>query len=274
MNSLPATKIVLSALVAAGLGCSESGDSLLDVEEDSQALQWSWAAPRPTVVLVHGSFADGTGWQHVIPLLEKRGYPVTAVQIPLTSVADDVATTKRVLDAESTKGPVIAVAHSYGGVALTGAAAGNPQIKALVYVDAFVPEVGEVLGELAGRVPLPLLEALVPDSAGFLYIDRAKFSDLFCADVSRTEARVLAAAQRPLFGGIFMEMVDSAAWKTIPSWYLLGRQDRTIVPDLQRFMAKRAGAKITEIDSSHVPFISQPRVVVRLIEQAAVSTAR
>ena len=280
MENRQGTKILLAlaVLLLGGPGCLDSAEKpsevQQEVQEDGEALRWVSQAPKPTVVLVHGAFADGTGWQHVIPLLEKRGYPVIAVQNPLTSVADDVATTKRVLDAEAKKGPVIAVGHSFGGVAITGAAAGNPQVKALVYVDAFAPDAGEVLGELAGRFPGPLLEALVPDEAGFLYIDRARFQDLFCADVTRTEARVLAAAQRPLFGGVFMQMLDRAAWKEIPSWYLVGKQDQAVVPDLQRFMAERAGARITEIDSSHVPFISQPRTVVRLIEEAAVSTAQ
>jgi pimeloyl-ACP methyl ester carboxylesterase len=273
MNDVHGSTVALAALASA-LGCSEAAGTPAEVDQEGEATLWTSPSPKPTVVLVHGAFADGTGWQHVIPLLEKRGYPVIAVQNPLTSVADDIATTKRVLDAESQKGPVIAVAHSFGGVAITGAAAGNLQVKALVYLNAFAPDAGEVLGELASRYPGVPLEALVPDAAGFLYIDRARFQDLFCADIPRTEARVLAAAQKPLSSGVFTQMLDQAAWKTIPSWYLLGHQDRIVVPDLQRFMATRAGAKLTEIDSSHVSFISHPKVVVRLIEEAAVATVK
>ena len=273
MNDVSASYVGLAALAFA-LGCSEVAATPAELEQHGEALRWTSRSPRPRVVLVHGAFADGTGWQHVIPLLEDRGYPVVAVQNALTSVQDDIATTKRVVDAESQKGPVIVVGHSFGGVPITAAAAGNPQVKALVYVNAFAPDIGEVLGELAGRFPGVPLDALVPDAAGFLYIDRARFHELFCADIPRTEARVLAATQKPLSGGVFMQKLDRAAWRTIPSWYLLGRQDRVVVPELQRFMATRAGAKVTEIDSSHASFISHPRTVVRLIEQAAAATVR
>src|SRR5881296_1199246 len=143
---------------------------------------------KPAIVLVHGAFADGSGWRHVIPLLEQDGYTVTAVQNPLTSFGDDVATTKRVIDAQ--KGSVVAVGHSYGGAVITGAAVGNPHVKALVYVAAFGPESGETIKELLNKYgPTPLDAALAPDAAGFLYIDRAKFHDVVAKDVSLAEAR-------------------------------------------------------------------------------------
>jgi pimeloyl-ACP methyl ester carboxylesterase len=147
---------------------------------------------KPSIVLVHGAFADGSGWQKVIPILEADGYFVTAVQNPLTSLPDDVATTKRVIDGQ--KGPVVVVGHSYGGAVITGAAAGNSNVKALVYVAAFAPESGEPLGAPGEKfAPSPLSSALVPDAAGFLYIDRAKFHDVFCKDLSEADARVMAA---------------------------------------------------------------------------------
>lgn len=224
-------------------------------------------APKPAIVLVHGAFADGTSWQHVIPRLERDGYTVIAVQNPLTSFKEDVQTTKRVIDAQ--KGPVVVVGHSYGGAVITEAAAGNTNVKSLVYISAFAPEAGELVNAFGEKYPVPLGQALKPDAAGFLYIDRAQFHDVFAKDLSPTEANVLAATQKPLNGSAFNASVDQAAWKTIPSWYLVTQEDRAINPDLERFYAKRMGAKTTEIKSSHVSFISHPKEVTQLIEQAA-----
>jgi pimeloyl-ACP methyl ester carboxylesterase len=223
----------------------------------------------PRIVLVHGAFADGTGWQHVIPPLEERGYVVTAVQNPLISLADDIATTKRVLDAEAQKGSVIAVGHSYGGAVITGAAAGNPNVKALVYIAAFAPEAGEAVAAFLEQYPSLLGSGTVADAAGFVFVDRDKFREIFAADVDRKEARVMAATQKPIFGGIFGQAPEAAAWKTIPSWYLLTTQDHAINPDLERLYAKRIGATTVEIGSSHAVFVSHPHAVVELIEQAA-----
>ena len=224
---------------------------------------------KPSIVLVHGAFADGTGWQHVIPLLEEDGYFVTAVQNPLTSLADDIATTKRVIDAESQKGSVVVVGHSYGGAVITGAAAGNTNVKALVYLAAFAPEVGEPVAAFLEQYPSLLGTGLVPDAAGFLYIDRTKFREIFAKDVDRTEQHVMAATQKPIFGQIFGQAPAAAAWKDIPSWYLVSKGDNAINPDLERFYAKRMGATTSEIDASHVAFISRPKEVVKLIEKAA-----
>ena len=228
---------------------------------------------KPSIILVHGTNADATSWQHLIPLLQQDGYTVTAVQNPLTSLPDDIATTKRVIDAQ--QGPVVVVGHSYGGNVITSAAAGNPQVKALVYINGFAPEPGETISELSGRyAPPPLSKALVADTAGFLYIDREKFHEVFAKDVSTVEARVMAVTQKPAAKVIFDQSVDSAAWKTIPSWYLVGQEDQAINPELERFMAKRIGAKTTEIKASHVPFISHPREVAKLIIEAASSAVK
>jgi pimeloyl-ACP methyl ester carboxylesterase len=228
---------------------------------------------KATIVLVHGAFADGSGWAKVIPILEADGYTVIAVQNPLTSLADDVATTKRVIDAQ--KAPVVVVGHSYGGAVITAAAAGNANVKALVYVAAFAPEADEVLGAPGAKFAAPALaSALVPDAAGFLYIDRAKFHDAFCKDVPAADARVMAATQKPLSGSVFTTAVPGGAWKTIPSWYIVASEDQAINPELERFYAKRMGATTTEIKSSHVPFLSHPQEVVKVIEAAAASKAR
>lgn len=226
----------------------------------------------PAIVLVHGAWADGTGWQEVIPLLEEKGYPVIAVQNPLISLANDVETTRRVIDAQP--GPVIVVGHSYGGAVISGAAAGATNVKALVFVAAFALDANETGISLLTQFPTELGAALVPDAAGFLYIDRAKFRAIFAADVNKTTARVMAAAQKPVNGHIFVETLDAAAWRTIPSWYMVASEDKALSPDMERFLAKRMNATTVEVKSSHVPFISHPQEVVKLIEQAAKATVQ
>src|SRR5262245_36673948 len=224
--------------------------------------------PQKTVVLVHGAFADASGWSRIIPILERDGYFVTAVQIPLTSLSDDIATAKRVVDAQ--KGPVVLVGHSYGGAVITGAAAGNSNVKALVYLAAFAPEAGEPLGAPGKNFAQPPLNsALVPDSAGFLYIDRSKFHDAFCKDLPDGEARIMAVTQKPLSSSVSEASAPGAALKTVPSWFLVSKEDHAINPDLERFYAKRMGATTSEIASSHVAFLSHPQDVVKVIEGAA-----
>jgi pimeloyl-ACP methyl ester carboxylesterase len=223
---------------------------------------------KPSIVLVHGTFADGSGWYRVIPLLEQDGYTVTAVQNPLTSLADDVAATRRVI--ESQPGPVVLVGHSYGGAVITAAAAGLPKVKSLVYVAAFAPDAGESVGYLLGSMtPSDLGPALLPDAGGFFTIDRRRFHEVFAKDLSPADARILAAAQKPAAGAILETPVTDAAWRQLPSWYVVAAQDRTINPDLQRFMSKRMRARTAEVQSSHVPFLSRPANVAAAILEAA-----
>jgi pimeloyl-ACP methyl ester carboxylesterase len=171
--------------------------SLLTLAVTSSAL-----AQKPAIVLVHGAFADASSWSKVIPILEQDGYFVTAVQIPLTSLPDDVAVAKRVIDAQ--KGAVVVVGHSYAGAVITDAAAGNPNVKSLVYVNAFAPDAGEALAEAGNKFPQPSLNsALIPDAARFLYIDRAKVHDVFCKDLPASDARIIAATQKPLNKAVF-----------------------------------------------------------------------
>src|SRR5438876_802163 len=191
------TRILITALIVTSLGSNLAAQAA------------PAASAKPTIVLVHGAFADGSSWQRVIPILQRDGYNVIAVQNPLTSLAADVETTKRVVDAQT--GPVVLVGHSYGGAVITAAAAGSSNVKSLVF----------------------------------------------------------AATQKPIIGSVFGAAPDQAAWKTIPSWYLVSQDDKAINPDLERFYAKRMNARTTEIKSSHVPFISHPADVARLIEQAA-----
>ena len=229
-------------------------------------------AAKPTIVLVHGAFADASSFQYVIPLLLNDGYNVVAVQNPLSSLKDDITTTKRLIDAQ--KGPVVVVGHSYGGVVISGAAAGNPNVKALVYLAAFAPEANEPVGPLTDKYPSKLGPALRPDAAGFLYIACDAVHDVFAADLPVSAARVVCATQKPVHNSVFGASIGTPAWKTIPSWYLVSKQDHALNPDLERFYAKRMGARTSEIDASHVAFISHPKVVARLIEQAAAATGK
>ena len=223
---------------------------------------------KPSIVLVHGAFSDGCSWKKIIPILEEEGFTVTAVQNPLRSLAEDVATTKRGIEAQ--KGDVVLVGHSYGGSVITDAAAGNDKVKALVYVAAFAPEAGETVGGLIGKFPpADLGTALAPDSASFLYIDRTKFHHVFAEDIPEWEASIMAAAQKPIAASAFGESTTSATWKTVPSWYVVTTLDHAVNPELQRFMAKRIGAQITELKASHVPFLSQPEEISRVIKAAA-----
>jgi len=226
---------------------------------------------KTTVVLVHGAFADGGSWGNVIPLLEQAGYDVIAVQNSLTSYSDDVATTRRVIDAQS--GPVVLVGHSYGGAVITRAALGAPNIKALVYVAAFAPEAGENLQALLQQYPSKIGGALRPDAAGFLYIDRAQFKEVFAADVSERDLSVMSASQKPIASQTFGQAYEAPAWKEFPCWYLVASEDQAINPDLERLFAQRMKATTREVQSSHVPFASNPSVVAEIIIEAAEATA-
>jgi pimeloyl-ACP methyl ester carboxylesterase len=228
---------------------------------------------KPTVVLVHGAWADGTSWQHVIALLERDGYPVVAVQNPLSSVADDVANTRRVI--QNQKGPVVVAGHSYGGMVMTGAAAGESNVKALVYITAFAPDSGEALGPSSAKFPqMAGIGTLAPDTGGYLYIGREKFHEYFCADVPEAEAQTMFAVQKPLAATIFGQTLEAAAWKKVPSWYLVSQNDLMINPEQERFYANRMQSTTIELKSSHCSLVSHPAEVTKLIEDAGTSTAK
>jgi pimeloyl-ACP methyl ester carboxylesterase len=230
------------------------------------------AAAKPSIVLVHGAFADGSGWSDVIRILQRKGYKVTAAQNPLSSYQEDIATTKRLIDAQT--GQVVVVGHSYGGAVITGAAANNPNVKALVYVAAFAPDAGEPIGAYLEKYPSLLGGSLRPDAAGFAYIDRAAFHEVFAKDLPETETDVMAAAQKPAIGTAFGSSPTVAAWRTIPSWYIVARDDHAINPDLERFFAARMGATTKEIKASHVMFMSHSREVAQVIEDAATAPSK
>lgn len=225
------------------------------------------AEPIKNVVLVHGAFADGSGWRAVAEILERDGYSVSVVQEPETSLADDVAATKRVI--ERVNAPLILVGHSYGGAVITEA--GNePQVRGLVYIAAFQPDNGETLGGLLKQMP-PAANSAVPAGEGYVIVNPKTFHADFAADVPAKEADFMAISQVPVSTSVFGTPIANAAWHNKPSWYAVATEDRMINPDLERFMAKRAGSTTIEVKGSHVIFLSQPQIVAKLIEQAAKS---
>ena len=222
--------------------------------------------PIKNIVLVHGAFADGSGWQGVYKILIKRGYHVSVVGNPNTGLADDVAATKRVLALQ--KGPSILVGHSYGGAIITEAG-NDSNVVGLVYVSAFVPDANETLLSLSEAGPPRPNSGILPPVDGFIWYDKAKFHSGFCADLPKEQADFMADAQVPLAASAFGTPITQAAWKTKPSWNVVSTEDQTIPPDGQRVMAKRAGSKITEVKGSHAVFIAQPKAVADVIEAAA-----
>jgi pimeloyl-ACP methyl ester carboxylesterase len=218
------------------------------------------------VVLVHGAFADGSGWRAVADILEHDGYSVSVVQEPETSLADDAATTKRII--ARVNAPLILVGHSYGGAVITQA--GNePLVRGLVYIAAFQPDSGETLGALQQQKPPAAGNNVVPAGEGFVIVDPKVFHADFAADLPAKEANFMAISQVPISVTAFGTPIANAAWRNKPSWYAVATQDRMINPDLERFMAKRAGSTTIEVKGSHAIYASQPRIVAKLIEQAA-----
>jgi pimeloyl-ACP methyl ester carboxylesterase len=225
------------------------------------------AKPVKNIVLVHGAFADGSSWAKVIPILQAKGYKVTAVQNPLTSFADDLAATNRVLAQQD--GPVILVGHSWAGVVITEAGM-DPKVVGLVYVAAFAPDQGEAVGDLGKAYPPPpALAAPIVDKDGFLSLSTDAVVKHFASDLPASEARVIAATQGPIAGSAFGAQVSGVAWKTKPSWYIVSKLDGAIAPDEERFFAKRMKATTTELDASHVSMLSQPKAVAAVIMDAA-----
>lgn len=221
---------------------------------------------RPTIVLVHGAWADGSGWQGVYGLLRREGYPVRVVQHPTISLADDVAAVRRVMD--DVEGEVILVGHSYGGLVITEAG-NDPRVAGLVYVAGWALDDGQSIGALIESLPPDApLPPILPPRDGFLLLDRAEFPAAFAADVPEETARFMADSQVPWGVGALQGAVTSAAWRNKPSWYLLTQDDRMIPPPLQRSMATRAGSRVVEEPGSHAVFVSRPEVVARLVVAA------
>ena len=226
------------------------------------------AAPAvKNVVLVHGGFVDGSGWQGVYDILKKDGFNVTVVQNPTATLADDVAVTLRAIAAQD--GPTLLVGHSYGGVVISEAGV-DPKVKGLVYIAAFAPDQGESVSSLiANPPPGAPVPPILPPQDGYLFLDRGKFAASFAADVEPAQAGFMAASQVPWGVAALQGQVTTPAWKSRPSWYLVTADDRMIPAPAQRQMAARAGATVVETAGSHAIYISNPKVVADLIEQAA-----
>ena len=230
------------------------------------------ADTRPTVVLVHGAFADGSSWNKVIPLLQAQGLNAVAVQNPLTSLEDDVAFARRVIDAQT--GPVVLVGHSWGGSVITQAG-GHDKVKALVYVAAFAPSLNTAPVVDTKDFPAPPGFAhFIPDADGFLTLPADAIARDFAQDVSAEEANLIHATQGAVRGANFEQPVTVAAWTTKPSWYIVAANDRMIDPGAQRALAKKIAATTTELPTSHVPMVSDPEAVAKVIVEAARAAAK
>ncbi|MFV5703248.1 alpha/beta hydrolase [Flavobacterium sp. XS2P12] len=240
------------------------------------AITTSSAQTAPTkiknVVLVHGAFADGSGWRNLYEVLTKKGYKVTIVQNPLTSLEDDVAATKVVLDNQN--GPTILVGHSWGGAVITEAG-NHPNVAGLVYVAAFQPDNGEsALQWLQTAPPAPENGVLPPNDKGIVYYDQAKYHAGFCADISKEEADFMYASQGAFYAKGFVTPITKAAWRDKPAYAIIATQDKSIDPSIQRAMYKRSNTKVTEVKGSHVVFMSQPDAVANVIITASKEIAK
>jgi len=247
-------RIVSSAAVALALTASHA----------------AFAEPIKNIVLVHGYFADGSGWQGVAKILTRDGYTVSVVQQPETTFADDVKATQSAVN--GAEGRSLLVGHSYGGMVITQAG-DDPKVAGLVYVAAFEPEVGETLRDLTSKIPAAT-KGIKPTPDGHLMFDQPLFNADFAAGVPEAEANFMAVSQVLPSIETANAKVTQAAWKTKPSWAVVSKDDRTVNPDLERFMAKRAGSTVTEIHGSHVAFIVHPAEVAKVIEQAAVASGK
>ena len=257
-------------ILTIGLGLSVTAPAAASDGQDQQG-------PKPTIVFVHGGWADSSSWNQEITNLERRGYPVIAPADPLRDLASDSAYVRSVL--QTISGPIVLVGHSYGGAVISNAAVGVPNVKALVYIAAFAPDKGESLVQLVtlnpgSQIGPPTLDfrpyPLADGGTGTdLYIKKSAFHDAFAGDLPLEVTNQMQATQRPFANEAFLAPSGEPAWKTIPSWYMVATEDHAIPPATERFMAQRAHASTVEVDSSHVAMISQPEATTRLILDAA-----
>jgi pimeloyl-ACP methyl ester carboxylesterase len=236
--------------------------------DDVQSEGVAAVSDRPNIVLVHGAWADGCCWSGVIERLQADGFQVRAPQFPLTSLADDVARLRQVLNFQD--GPTIVVGHSYGGQIITALGTDAPNVAGLVYIAAFALDEGESLGALLSQGPVtPALAHLFTDARGFGWLSEDDFVNHFAADVESKRARVLYSVQQALAASAFTDVMGTPAWRTLPSWYLVAQNDEAIPSDAERQFAERMGATTVEVPSSHVAMVSHPADVAELVEQAA-----
>ena len=254
------TSTIIAATAAIGIAATPSAQSAEKIP-DNQVVR--------NVVLVHGAFADGSGWRGVYDNLTQRGYKVTIVQNPLTSLADDVAATKRAIERQD--GPTILVGHSWGGVMITEAGI-DPKVTGLVYVSALSPDAGETTAQQYEGYTTPPEFVIEPTADGFGFIKADTFKAGFAADTTDADAAFLRDSQVPINLSAFGVKLENAAWRTKPSWAVIARQDKAFDQRMLQDMAKRIGAKVTEVDASHALFMTQPKVIADVIDEAAQST--
>ena len=258
----PLRNTIVAVATAAAVAGSAQADPKSAIPEDQTVRN---------IVLVHGAFADGSGWRGVYDELSARGYRVAIVQNPLTSFEDDVNATRRVLARQD--GPSLLVGHSYGGSVITEAGT-DPNVAGLVYVSALAPDIGESTGDQFADIPAPKEFVIETGADGFGFVDRALFKTGFAGDTSDSDAAFLRDSQVPINMAIFATRLTQAAWRSKPSWAVVATRDRAIDPRLLRQQAERIGAEIVEVEASHVPFLTQPLAVAEVIDSAARTTSR
>lgn len=269
---LIATLIGSFALTSnSGFASPQNNTNTLIQPQSTQGVANTNATNTPNIILVHGAWADGSSWNKVIPILKNAGYRVIAVQLPLHSLADDVATVKRAI--ELFGGPTILVGHSYGGFVITNAAYNNPIVTGLVYIAAFVPDEGESLSNFVDPSKLPQ-GLLVFDSGGFGYINPEMFPQAFAQDVNSTEAKIMATVQKPINQSVLGEKSGPPAWKHLPTWYQVSESDHMIPPDAERQFANRINATTISINSSHASLVSHPDEIAQFILNATRGSTR
>jgi len=262
--------VLISAIVFATTFAATGFSGMANAQENKtsmqpQGIQGMSNTTNTNIVLVHGAWADGSGWSKVIPILTAAGHKVIAVQLPLHSLADDVATVKRAID--HIGGPVILLGHSYGGEVITNAGSNNTNVKGLVYIAAFAPDKGE--GEFSFINPAKFPKGLlIKDSGGFIYLNPKLFRENFAQDVTPAEAEIMAIAQKPFNQSEITAKSGPPAWKQLPTWYQVSSNDRMISPDTERMFAKRMNATTISLPASHVSYISHPNEVAQLILNA------
>jgi pimeloyl-ACP methyl ester carboxylesterase len=259
---------IISNLVSStyfGTANSQQNNTLIQ-SQGTTNMTMATNATKMNIVLVHGTYVDGSSWGKVIPILQNAGYKVTAAQLSLHSLADDIATVKRAIDLVGA--PVILVGHSYGGFVITNAAYNNPNVRGLVYIAAFAPKEGQSLGNFVDFTKFPK-GFLVIDNGGFVYINPEVFGQAFAQDIDPAQVKVLAAAEKPFNQSILTEKSGPPAWKQLPSWYQVSENDTAIPPDTERMFAKQINATTISFPSSHASMLSHPNEVAKLILDAA-----
>jgi pimeloyl-ACP methyl ester carboxylesterase len=264
--------LYLTTTLLVSLGLTTTHSSFANAQQQNNTLmqpqekQGMATNATTNIVLVHGGWADGSGWSKEIPILTAAGHKVIAVQLPLHSLADDVATVKRAV--EHIGGPTILVGHSYGGAVITNAGYNNPNVKGLVYIAAFAPDEGQSLSTFVNPANFPK-DLFIVDSGGFIYLNPKIFRENFAQDVDPTEADIMAIVQKPFHQSNFVAKSGPPAWKQHPTWYQISTDDHMIPPDVQRMFAQRMNATTISLPASHASYVSHPNEIAQLILDAA-----